>query len=127
MNRVQANIRYGFVYVDQEGFDRYKPSSFAQLVGGFREYQEVRRDISGTAGVRGGNALVVRHAERVPLGTTYRQVVERVRKLLETPEIDGQCEVVGGCDGGGSSGGGDVAGGGAPTRGLHLRHPDVWG
>ena len=40
LNRVQADLQYGFVYVDQEGFDRYKPSSFAQLVGGFREYQE---------------------------------------------------------------------------------------
>src|ERR1019366_929588 len=39
-------------------------------------------------------ALLVRHAERVPLGTTYPEVVERVRTLLETPEIEGQCELV---------------------------------
>lgn len=33
--------RYGFVYVDQEGFERHQPQSFAALVTGFREYQEV--------------------------------------------------------------------------------------
>jgi type III restriction enzyme len=32
--------RYGFVYVDQESFQRHKPPSFAGLVGTFREYQE---------------------------------------------------------------------------------------
>jgi type III restriction enzyme len=32
--------RYGFVYVDQEGFERHRPTSFAGLVGSFREYQE---------------------------------------------------------------------------------------
>jgi type III restriction enzyme len=31
---------YRFVYVDQEGFDRYKPSTFAGLVSAFREYQD---------------------------------------------------------------------------------------
>lgn len=30
---------YGFVYVDQESFDRHKPTSFAGLVAAFREYQ----------------------------------------------------------------------------------------
>jgi type III restriction enzyme len=31
---------YQFVYVDQQGFEQYKPSSFAGLVSTFREYQE---------------------------------------------------------------------------------------
>jgi len=31
---------YHFVYVDQQGFKRHKPSSFAGLVSAFREYQE---------------------------------------------------------------------------------------
>jgi len=39
-NRVQAGVEYGFVYVDQESFEKYKPVSFRQLVEGFREYQE---------------------------------------------------------------------------------------
>ncbi|MGH9404268.1 MAG: type III restriction endonuclease subunit R, partial [Terriglobia bacterium] len=40
INRVQKHVEYGFVYVDQESFERYKPASFKQLVDGFREYQE---------------------------------------------------------------------------------------
>jgi type III restriction enzyme len=40
INRVQKNVRYGFVYVDQESFDRYKPGSFGQLLAGFKGYQE---------------------------------------------------------------------------------------
>jgi hypothetical protein len=37
---VQADVKYDFVYVDQESFERYKPTSFVQLVEGFREYKE---------------------------------------------------------------------------------------
>lgn len=36
----QGGTRYGFVYVDQESFEKHKPSSFAGLVNAFREYQE---------------------------------------------------------------------------------------
>ncbi len=32
--------RYGFVYVDEEGFQQHKPGSFAGLLSSFREYQE---------------------------------------------------------------------------------------
>ncbi len=39
-NRVQKEIHYDFVYVDQESFDKYKPGSFRVLVEGFREYKE---------------------------------------------------------------------------------------
>jgi len=39
LNRVQSAVRYDFVYVDQESFDHYKPTSFQQLVEGFREYK----------------------------------------------------------------------------------------
>ncbi len=39
INRVQKNVKYDFVYVDQESFERYKPGSFLQLVEGFREYK----------------------------------------------------------------------------------------
>lgn len=37
----EGGTRYGFVYVDQEGFKQHRPSSFAGLVSAFREYQEV--------------------------------------------------------------------------------------
>lgn len=40
INRVQADVKYDFVYVDQESFDKYKPGSFRQLIDSFREYQE---------------------------------------------------------------------------------------
>ncbi|WP_411725996.1 DEAD/DEAH box helicase family protein [Methyloglobulus sp.] len=38
INEVQSDVNYGFVYVDQEGFEEYKPDSFLKLVEGFREY-----------------------------------------------------------------------------------------
>jgi len=40
INRVQADVKYDFVYVDQEGFEKYKPNSFQQLIGGFKEYKD---------------------------------------------------------------------------------------
>ena len=40
VNRVQTDMEWGFVYVDKESFDKYKPTSFGQLVDGFREYKE---------------------------------------------------------------------------------------
>jgi len=33
--------RFGFLYVDEEGFRRHRPASFAALVSGFRNYQEL--------------------------------------------------------------------------------------
>jgi len=42
INRVQKGVEYDFVYVDQESFDQYRPSSFRQLVDGFREYKDGR-------------------------------------------------------------------------------------
>ena len=39
INRVQTDVTYDFVYVDEDGFKEYKPSSFRQLVDSFREYK----------------------------------------------------------------------------------------
>jgi len=39
INRVQADVVYDFVNVDQESFDQYRPTSFKQLMDGFREYK----------------------------------------------------------------------------------------
>ena len=39
VNRVQADVKYDFAYVDEEGFEKYKPVSFRQLIDGFREYK----------------------------------------------------------------------------------------
>ena len=41
INRIQKHVTYGFVYVDEESFGRFKPAAFQQLVEGFREYQEI--------------------------------------------------------------------------------------
>ncbi len=40
-NSAAGEERYGFVYVDQESFDRHKPTSFGGLIAAFREYQGV--------------------------------------------------------------------------------------
>ncbi len=39
LNRVQSEVKYGFVFVDQASFEKYKPTSFRQLVAGFSEYR----------------------------------------------------------------------------------------
>ena len=40
INRVQTDVEYDFVYVDQESFEQYKPASFRQLTEIFQEYQK---------------------------------------------------------------------------------------
>jgi type III restriction enzyme len=40
INRVQTDVQYDFVYVDEESFEKYKPTSFKQLIDGFTEYKE---------------------------------------------------------------------------------------
>jgi len=39
INRVQTGVQYDFVFVDEESFEKYKPTSFKQLMDGFREYK----------------------------------------------------------------------------------------
>ena len=40
INRVQNEATYDFLYVDQENFEKYRPTSFSQLLEGFREFKE---------------------------------------------------------------------------------------
>lgn len=40
INRVRAAVKYDFVYVDEQSFKQYKPTSFRQLIDGFKEYKE---------------------------------------------------------------------------------------
>ena len=40
INRVQSDIEYGFVFVDEESFRTYEPKTFKQLMDGFREYRK---------------------------------------------------------------------------------------
>ncbi|MBN1830434.1 MAG: DEAD/DEAH box helicase family protein [Deltaproteobacteria bacterium] len=39
INRVQTDVTYDFVYVDEESFDKYRPASFRQLLETFKEYK----------------------------------------------------------------------------------------
>jgi len=40
VNRIQSDVQYEFVFVDEESFQEYKPASFGQLLANFREYKE---------------------------------------------------------------------------------------
>jgi type III restriction enzyme len=44
INRVQSDVRYDFVYVDQQSFEKYKPVSFKELVRGFAEFKNTLSD-----------------------------------------------------------------------------------
>ncbi|MEI7835646.1 MAG: DEAD/DEAH box helicase family protein [Planctomycetota bacterium] len=41
INRVQTDVGYAYAYVDEENFKKYKPTSFGQLLKGFKEYKGV--------------------------------------------------------------------------------------
>jgi type III restriction enzyme len=40
INASQTGVHFDYVFVDEEGFDKYKPDSFANLVANFRKYKE---------------------------------------------------------------------------------------
>ncbi|MBI4369248.1 MAG: type III restriction endonuclease subunit R, partial [Elusimicrobia bacterium] len=39
INKEQSATHYDFVFVDEEGFNKYRPKSFTALIKGFREYK----------------------------------------------------------------------------------------
>lgn len=39
INHVQSEVTYDYVYVDQESFETYRPTTFQELNAGFREYR----------------------------------------------------------------------------------------
>ncbi len=39
LNKIQKKIRYNFIYVDENSFNKYNPSSFEELIKGFMEYK----------------------------------------------------------------------------------------
>jgi type III restriction enzyme len=39
INGLQNKVKYDFVFVDEEGFYKYKPSNLKELVGSFKEYK----------------------------------------------------------------------------------------
>lgn len=40
INTMQSDITFDFVYVDEDSFTRYSPTSFKELLSGFREYKQ---------------------------------------------------------------------------------------
>jgi hypothetical protein len=52
-----------------------------------------RRETRGAYGTPEFESLAVRHLERVPLGTPYPRVVERVREILGHEELQGRCSL----------------------------------
>jgi type III restriction enzyme len=40
INKAQNDVRYDFVFVDEEAFKKYRPGTFAALVKSFREYKD---------------------------------------------------------------------------------------
>lgn len=40
INMIQADVKYDFVYVDQEGYERYQPKTFRQVLDGFRKFKK---------------------------------------------------------------------------------------
>jgi len=40
INKIQADIKYDYVFVDEESFNKYQPKSFKELIAGFRVYKE---------------------------------------------------------------------------------------
>ena len=40
LNKNQKKVRYDFIFVDQESFDKYNPQSFEQLINNFEEYKD---------------------------------------------------------------------------------------
>lgn len=39
INKAQSGVRYDYVFVDEESFEKYHPKTFGALVAGFREYK----------------------------------------------------------------------------------------
>jgi len=40
VNRIQSTIKFDFIYVDMESFEKFKPTYFNQLIDSFREYKD---------------------------------------------------------------------------------------
>jgi type III restriction enzyme len=39
VNKLQSEVIFDFVYVDQDGFEKYRPKTFTQLLEGFQDYK----------------------------------------------------------------------------------------
>ena len=44
INAAQSETKLGFVYVDQQSYEAYRPKSFKDLVAFFKEYQAAHEE-----------------------------------------------------------------------------------
>jgi type III restriction enzyme len=42
VNALQSDAVYNFVFVDEDGFTAYRPSSFSQILEGFTQYKAIQ-------------------------------------------------------------------------------------
>jgi hypothetical protein len=40
INKVQSDVKYDFIFVDEEGFKKYNPKTFKELITSFRKYKD---------------------------------------------------------------------------------------
>jgi hypothetical protein len=40
INKVQSDVEYDFIFVDEEGFKKYNPKTFKELITSFRKYKD---------------------------------------------------------------------------------------
>jgi len=40
INRIQSEVTFDFVFVDEESFDKYSPKTFSELTANFRQYKD---------------------------------------------------------------------------------------
>lgn len=41
VNKAQSDLKYDFAYVPQDGFEKYQPKNFEDLLANFREYKKL--------------------------------------------------------------------------------------
>ena len=40
INKIQSEVKYDFIFVDDEGFKKYNPKTFKELIDGFKKYKD---------------------------------------------------------------------------------------
>ncbi len=39
INSAQSDVKYNFIFVDEEGFEKFKPKNFEELIRNFTKYR----------------------------------------------------------------------------------------
>ncbi len=68
VNRIQSDVLFDYVFVDQESYERYQPASFGQLMDAFLKYKADRGDVTGSTEYRSRSRLF-------PVGTLTEGVL----------------------------------------------------